>query len=44
MLSVLKRDFEGGFIARTAAESASSDELSSEMQSLVEQWSLISLK
>jgi ribonuclease G len=44
MLSALKGDFEGGFIARTAAESASSDELSSEMQSLVEQWSLISLK
>lgn len=43
-LSELKGDFSGGFIARTAAEGASKEELALEMQSLAELWSLISLK
>ncbi|MCX7829556.1 MAG: Rne/Rng family ribonuclease, partial [Acidobacteria bacterium] len=44
ILTELKGDFSGGFIARTAAEGATREELSSEMQSLAELWSFICIK
>lgn len=44
LLTELKGDFCGGFIARTAAEGATREELASEMQSLTELWSLINLQ
>lgn len=44
LLTELKGDFPGGFIARTAAEGATREDLASEMQSLCELWSLINLQ
>jgi ribonuclease G len=43
-LSELKGDFHGSFIARTAAEGASREDLASEMQQLAELWSLLMVK
>jgi len=40
----LKGDFQGSFIARTAAEGASREDIAMEMQQLAELWSLLMLK
>lgn len=43
LLIELKGDFYGGFIARTAAEGTTKEELAMEMQSLADLWSYITL-
>lgn len=43
LLTELKGDFYGGFIARTAAEGATKEELAMEMQSLADLWNYINL-
>ena len=43
-MAELKGDFQGSFIARTAAEGASREELAAEMQQLAELWSFLTLK